>query len=167
MHYLMYRPPAEHYILKRRLDIKRVPEDPCGEDCFLHVGFLRENLKMLFAKKKKTNMEAEFNGLADFVKSDVGVAQLDEEWTDSDLVLLKKMCPIYKGNFCIISKCLGNKTCLSVCKKSLKLGLGLDFLGKNHLWHPIKVACVFPMVHSAKFRMGLGNDGRTHTTLHL
>ena len=72
MHYLMYRPPAEHYILKRRLDIKRVPEDPCGEDCFLHVGFLRENLKMLFAKKKKTNMEAEFNGLADFVKSDEG-----------------------------------------------------------------------------------------------
>ena len=72
MHYLMYRPPAEHYILKRRLNIKRVPDDPCGEDCFLHVGFLRENLKMLFSKKKKTNMDAEFNGLVDFVKSDEG-----------------------------------------------------------------------------------------------
>ena len=68
----MYRPPAEHYILKRRLNIKRVPDDPCGEDCFLHVGFLRENLKMLFSKKKKTNMDAEFNGLVDFVKSDEG-----------------------------------------------------------------------------------------------
>ena len=128
----MYRPPAEHYILKRRLDLKRVPMDPCGEDCFLHVGDLRDNLKILFAKKKKTNMEAEFNGLADFVKSDAGVAQIDEEWTDSDLVLLKKMCPIYKGNFCIISKCLGNKTCLSVCKKSLKLGLEFDVQEKNY-----------------------------------
>ena len=132
MHYLQYRPPAEHYILKRRLDIKRVPIDPCGEDCFLHVGLLRENLTNLFKNKKKTNMEAEFNGLADFVKSDAGVSEIDEEWTDSDLVLLKKMCPIYKGNFCIISKCLGNKTCLSVCKKSLKLGLGLDYPEKMY-----------------------------------
>ena len=123
MHYLMYRPPAEHYILKRRLDVKRVPLDPCGEDCFLHVESLRDNLKILFNRKKKTNMENEFNGLADFLKSDAGVTQV-EEWTDSDIVLLKKMCPIYKGNFCMISKCLGNKSCLTVCRQSLKLGLG-------------------------------------------
>ena len=41
----------------------------------------------------------------------------DELWTQSDQVLLRSLMEVYQGNFCVISKCMKNKSCKQVSRK--------------------------------------------------
>lgn len=38
----------------------------------------------------------------------------DKLWTQSDQVLLRSLLEVYNGNFCVISKCMSNKSCKQV-----------------------------------------------------
>lgn len=93
---MTYQPPTEHYSIKRKLDLPKLPEEPCGEDCFLHVEKLRSSIENLFTKKKNKSTKADdVPGLMEFVNSQAIVLE-PKPWTSSDLVLLKRLCPLYK-----------------------------------------------------------------------
>ena len=44
----------------------------------------------------------------------------DNLWTQSDQVLMRCLLEVYQGNFCIIAKCMKNKTCKQVINLMLQ-----------------------------------------------
>ena len=76
--------------------MQKLPDDACGEDCFLHVDKLKPSLENLFkGKKNKSTKADDVPGLMEFVNSQAVVLE-PQPWTNSDLVLLKRLCPLYK-----------------------------------------------------------------------
>ena len=51
-HTFQSKPPARTYVLKRKLDMPRVPLNPCSESCFLNLDGGREKIEQIFKVKK-------------------------------------------------------------------------------------------------------------------
>ena len=59
LHTYQYRPPAQHYICKRKLDMPKIPANPCCPECFLHLPNGREVVESMFRiKKPKSKLTA-------------------------------------------------------------------------------------------------------------
>lgn len=130
------KPEIEHLQEKSIKDNKladrgfnRIAEDPCGEDCFLHVEGLKKcvsNIQRGMKKSRTVDEEKEYeeslNFAIEFLKSQENMPP----WTDNDLIILAKLKEMYKGNFCAMAQMLigSNKTCLDVCRQCMKASDG-------------------------------------------
>ncbi|CBY12204.1 unnamed protein product [Oikopleura dioica] len=143
-HTFQAKPPARTYLLKRKLDMPRVPINPCSKNCFLHLENGREIIEQIFKVKKikpKTTKKIKK------VQEDVETLNSPEnsrdgfetkvsksltihlkrtsfsafirrkKWTQSESVLMRTLVEIYQGNLCTISSCMGGRSCKSIFAK--------------------------------------------------
>ena len=124
-----------------------VPEDESSNDKSVEIAS-PENSRDGFENQLKQLSPATLD-LAD-----------DKLWTQSDQVLLRSLMEVYQGNFCVISKCMKNKSCKQV-----------KFLAFYALFLPFLFR-FFPVVSMATFyyklsQMMTGLPPTLHVRSHL
>ena len=96
LHAFQYHPPTEHYELCRKLDLPKLPYDPCCEDCFLHVTDLRDHISRVYSRKKNRSKPSQLAESEAFLKNFKTEKLNTNPWDERDKIILNRLRRIYR-----------------------------------------------------------------------